>query len=272
MRVLHFMNYWEHQLRTGAGRYGQPEHCQLPEQGETAYDRAALKLLRACCSDYFGAEKTILTFLDAAPDIQKPILKSMLAILAGARRAATSALLFDGEDIPTTDTAAETGALKGAAHRPEPEPSPNTGETTAALEGMSSERPDKPSMTWQEAAERMKRLRDRGEPWTSQHKLAEQFGCSSGTINKAIRHTPELHSWANRQPGAAPRAHSLNDPVTDSTAQNRELNPEDDAAIREFIESADPEMRAWFLALSREDQLDFLDDPDKHRKILGRKP
>ena len=107
MRVLHFMVYWEHELRTGADRYGQPEHYQLPDQGETANDRAALKLLRACCSDDFRAEKTVLAFLNAAPDIQEPILKSMQSLLAGARKAAADAVLFEGsppagEDVPTT--------------------------------------------------------------------------------------------------------------------------------------------------------------------------
>jgi hypothetical protein len=272
MRVLAFMVYWELQLQTGAGRDGQPEHYQLPEQGETANDRAALKLLRACCSGYFEAEKTVLAFLNLDPDFQKPILRSMLAILAGARKAAASSVLFDGEDIPTADPPAETGAPGGAGHRPEPEPSPNTGEATAAPESVSRERPDKPSMTWQEAAERLKRLRAQGEPWTSYRKLAEQLACSPSVVYKAIQQTSELHSWAKRLTAAAPTAQSINDAVTDSKAQHREPNPEDDAAIREYIESADPETKAWFLALSLEEQLDFLDDPDKHRKILGRRP
>ncbi len=127
-------------------------------------------------------------------------------------------------------------------------------------------------MTWQEAAERLERLRSQGEPWTSQHKMARQFGCSSGTINKAIRMTPELRTWANRRPAAAPRRRTFNDVVTDSSAQTREADPVDDAAIREFIEKAESQTKAWFLALSPEDQLEYLNDPDKHPKILGRKP
>jgi biotin operon repressor len=46
-------------------------------------------------------------------------------------------------------------------------------------------------MTWQDAAERLKRLRAQGEPWTSQHQLAEQIGCSPATIKKAIKNTRE---------------------------------------------------------------------------------
>jgi hypothetical protein len=129
-------------------------------------------------------------------------------------------------------------------------------------------------MPWQDAAERLKRLRAQGEPWTSQHKMAERFGCSSGTINKAIRATPELHAWAKRQTAAVPRAQSINVVVTDRTAQCREPDPADDAAIREYLEQEDlpPEERAFFNGLSREDQLFYLDDPDKHQKIRGRKP
>jgi hypothetical protein len=128
-------------------------------------------------------------------------------------------------------------------------------------------------ITWQQAAERLNRLRQQGEPWTSQRKLAKQLGCSSATINKAIHETPSLHAWAKHQTAATPKAQSLNEVVTDSTAQSREPDPADDAAIREYLErDLTPEERAFFNGLSREDQLDFLDDPDKHGKILGRKP
>jgi hypothetical protein len=129
-------------------------------------------------------------------------------------------------------------------------------------------------MTWQDAAERMERLRNQAEPWTSQHKIAERLGCSSGTINKAIRETRELHSWAKRQTVATPRAQSINAVVTDSTAPSSVLNPADDIAIREYLEREDlsPDERAFFNSLSGEDQLEFLDDPDQHQRILGRKP
>jgi len=131
----------------------------------------------------------------------------------------------------------------------------------------------KPGMSWQDAAERMERLRQQGEPWTSQHKMASAFGCSSGTINRAIRETPSLHDWAKaRSAPAAPKAQSLNEVVCDRTAQSVEPDPADEAAIREYIESADAETRAWFLSLSPADQLAVLDDPDKHPRILGRKP
>jgi hypothetical protein len=138
----------------------------------------------------------------------------------------------------------------------------SAGPSSVALVGMSC----------QQAAERMEQLRIQGEPFTSQHKLAKQFGCSSGTINKAIKETLSLRNWAERK-SAAPKAQSLYDVVTDGTAQSSEPNPEDEAAIREYLErDLTPNERAFFNGLSREHQLYFLNDPDKHQKILGRQP
>jgi hypothetical protein len=130
-------------------------------------------------------------------------------------------------------------------------------------------------ITWQDAAERMERLRSQGEPFTSQQELARRFGCSPATIHKAIHETESLEVWAKR-PTAAPRAQGINPIVTDRTPQRSEPDPEDDAAIREFIEGADPEEKAWFHAQSRDDQLshlnylaehpELLSDPDKHQR------
>jgi hypothetical protein len=128
-----------------------------------------------------------------------------------------------------------------------------------------------PGMPWQEAAERMERLQKQGAAFTSQQQLANDFHCGVATISKAIKRTPSLQDWAQK-PGGSPKSQSINAVVTDCTAQSRELNPEDDAAVREFIELADPEVKAWFLALSPEDQLAYVNDPDKHQTILGRKP
>jgi hypothetical protein len=126
-------------------------------------------------------------------------------------------------------------------------------------------------ITWQEAAERMERLRKQGEAFSTQGTLADNFGCSTSTINKAINKTPSLQAWAKPEGTAPPRAQSLIGVVTDNVAQSRDPNPEDDAAIREFIEQADAETKAWFLALSTDKQLAIVNDPDKHPKILGRK-
>ena len=60
--------------------------------------------------------------------------------------------------------------------------------------------------------------------------------------------------------------------VTDRASQRSEPDPADNVAIREYLESdITPEERAFFNGLSVKDQLDFLDDPDTHQRILGRK-
>lgn len=58
----------------------------------------------------------------------------------------------------------------------------------------------------------------------------------------------------------------------DQTSQSREPDPEDNGTICEFIEQADSETKSWFLALPTNAQIEFLNDPDKYPKILGRKP
>jgi hypothetical protein len=126
-------------------------------------------------------------------------------------------------------------------------------------------------MTWQEAATRLEQLRSQGESWTSQREMASRFGCSPATVNKAIQESPLLRAWSRRETAAAPRAQGINDVVLDRTSQQRDLAPEDEAAIREYIETADPDTKAWFLALSTEDQLSVINDPDRHQRILGRR-
>jgi len=144
---------------------------------------------------------------------------------------------------------------------------------------------DRPGISWKEVAERLKSLRAQGTPWTSFEKLADQIGCVASTVYKAIQKTPELQSWAKSDTASAPRAQSLTPPmkkekgyvdmVADRTADSRQLDPADEVEIREYLEREDltPEERAFFNGLpSREDQLFFLHDPDKHQKVLGRKP
>lgn len=150
-------------------------------------------------------------------------------------------------------------------------------------------------MSWEEAAKRLEALRLQGEKYTSQSKIAKEIGCSVGLVNKAIHSKPSLQVWARVDP--TPKAQSINEVVTDSTAQNREPNPEDAAAIREYIERDDitADEKAVFLAKSQADQVAYLnaladalaDDPDAnpnavdpvtkgigrlHERILGRKP
>ncbi len=73
---------------------------------------------------------------------------------------------------------------------------------------------------------------------------------------------------AERQSRA--EAQSSSEVVTDRTPQRRELDPAVDAAIREFVEQAEPETKAWFLALAVEDQIAFLNNPDSGPKAFPR--
>lgn len=131
-------------------------------------------------------------------------------------------------------------------------------------------------MSVEEVAERLERLQKQGEKYTSQATLAKQIGCSSYTVNKAIHSIPSLALWAKVEP--VPKVQSASAIVTDQIAQNREPLPEDGAAIREYLERDDisPDERAFFIGLSTEDQLAFLNDPDAHNgtlhpRILGRR-
>ena len=60
-------------------------------------------------------------------------------------------------------------------------------------------KPKRVCITWQEAAERMRQLRDQGEPWPGYQKLAERFGCSSGTVHRAVLETEDLPDWVRGQ-------------------------------------------------------------------------
>lgn len=127
-------------------------------------------------------------------------------------------------------------------------------------------------MTWKEAAERLNRLRLQGEAWTSHEDMSGRLGCSAATTHKAVQKATELQAWAKPQAPAVLRAQSTTDVVMASTPQSRVADPADDAAIREYLErDLHPEERAFFLGLSREHQIEFLDDPDQHDKILGRR-
>jgi hypothetical protein len=129
-------------------------------------------------------------------------------------------------------------------------------------------------MTWQEAAERMERLRSQGEAWTGYREMAKRCnGCSTATIHKAVASSPELTKWA--KPQAAPRAQQSLDNeksgVKESIIQQREPDPAAEAAdveLRKLIES-DPEERAFINEIngaSRQFQLWYVQQSAKGRK------
>jgi hypothetical protein len=150
-----------------------------------------------------------------------------------------------------------------ASRNPEPKKSQSPPQTPL--------RPAEPiaGMTCREVAERLERLRGQGEPWTSYEKMRSRLGVpSKQTVYAAVQSTSELTAWAKRH--AAPRAQQGTEgPVTDRTPQARELSPEDEATIREFIENADPDERAFvneMAAATREFQLWYIDEPAEARR------
>jgi hypothetical protein len=69
-----------------------------------------------------------------------------------------------------------------------------------AAESVSAQpKPKRVGIRWQEAAERMRQLRDQGEAWPGYQKLAERFGCSSGTLYRAVLEAEDLSEWVARQ-------------------------------------------------------------------------
>jgi hypothetical protein len=120
-------------------------------------------------------------------------------------------------------------------------------------------------MLRQEAEERLERLRTQGEKFTTQKELADRIGCSPSTAHSAIKNNPKLREWANSKSiaGPTPNAQTLENEHLSTIPQTRELSPEDDAAIREFVEKANPKDKALFLALSVDNQLKVVEDPEQ---------
>jgi hypothetical protein len=157
----------------------------------------------------------------------------------------------------------------------EPPPAPPTVEAKAPTPSTGASTEELPAgRTWQEAAERMKRLCAQGEPWTSYRDLAERLACSTATISKAISRTPELQAWAKPEGAAAPRIQNLNDRLIGRKhlAQQREPDPPDDAAeaeLRKVFEEADPDERAFLNSIRggpQDYQLWYIQQPKKARK------
>jgi len=123
---------------------------------------------------------------------------------------------------------------------------------------------------WKVVAAKLEELRAQGEKPKPYRGYADEFGCSKTTIAKAISSTPSLAAWAAKK-RSKPRAVDFTQKVADETHQIREIDPSEAAAIREFIENeTDPRTKAWFIAQKPEDQIAFLDDPDKFFKAHKR--
>ena len=146
--------------------------------------------------------------------------------------------------------------------------------------------PEGGGVIWQDAAQRLERLRAGGEPFTSQHDFAKRFCCSPATVNRAIRDTPSLHPWAKPETTTAPKALSINPLVTDNTAQQCEADPSDiitddeaQATLRRLIEQAPEEKRPELHNLAklppnelRRCMKPYADADDLGNRVLGRRP
>lgn len=150
-------------------------------------------------------------------------------------------------------------------------------------------RATEPSIRWQEVRDRLLRLREQGEPYTSHGDLAKRLGCGRTTISKAIHNSNKLKGWMARERGTpAPRAHSLNEFVMENTVDERAVDPSesnfDDVhaiALTQLLDQASPEERARINALSgdeqrqlvelcKESQADLRTEEGRNR-LLGRK-
>jgi hypothetical protein len=134
--------------------------------------------------------------------------------------------------------------------------------------------PRAPGKSKAEVTKELLRLRDAGEPFTTYEDMATRVGASSGNVHNAVKETPALQEWA-KKPEATPRAQTMTEVVTDSVADERSPDPAQDTEDRELlrrVEELDPQAREWLRGLSREQQLAYLDDPDRFPQILGRKP
>ena len=146
---------------------------------------------------------------------------------------------------------------------------------------------DNERVTTQEVAERLERLRSQGEPFRSQGAYAKQFGCSKATINKAIKQTSSLQTWAGLDKIKAPKAQSLTDIVTDAKPQEREPDPADcmpaedvDKILEHLVSKTPPdkldELRQQLDAKTQDDRhklaVVIADNPYLGDRILGRRP
>jgi hypothetical protein len=101
--------------------------------------------------------------------------------------------------------------------------------------------------------------RERGEKFSSYRTLAEELGCSTATIRKAIKKSESLRGWAARARNPAPRAGPLNERQVDDAVQSREPDPADqlpkdevDSIMARLIDMAKPEERAALEAMDTE--------------------
>ena len=148
---------------------------------------------------------------------------------------------------------------------------------------------------WRDIQRRLERLRDQGEEYTTQARLAAKLNCSPSTINKAISQSTKLNAWKAeaiaRRGNKAPPTSSLTEVHLDNTAQWCEQNPAEavtlddpEEVLAHLIQDAEPKVRAKLNAITSKDVQDMTgdqvrklvgmirNDPDNYNRVLGRRP
>ena len=140
-------------------------------------------------------------------------------------------------------------------------------ETVSALPAVSPLPPvvEVPGMSWQEAAERMERIRGQGEQYSSQPNLPRKLVALQRRLTRRSGKRLPFRSGQKPRRTRPPEQQSLGAGVLDNTAQQRELDPASVVPIdeielmqRKLIEQAPADKRAEvneaFSTMSREEK------------------
>ncbi len=149
------------------------------------------------------------------------------------------------------------------------------------LEPPVTERVGVKGLTWQAVQAELELLRLKGEPYTSEAKLAEKIGCKKFLVNKALKNGPaELQEWATKPRGASrlnasPEASEL---ALELTPQSRENDPAEfvepeavDAALEYLLEQATGQERQRIKEMEPSELQELarilFRDPDKEEQV-----
>jgi len=207
------------------------------------------------------------------------------AVTEGVAGVGDSGQEVEESNITATDEA-EAQQTEVATERKEVEHSPDKLPEQAPPGGP---RQIKKGISGDEARERLVRLYESGEPYTSQRDFAARLGCSLGLISKVMKAEPRLRGWMARHRNRSARVQSLNRVVTDNTPSRREPDPAAasdeiiEARLAQLLDEADPSERARLNGLSEEKRRELVeqvleqdrekyveDEAPKGNKVRGR--
>ena len=128
---------------------------------------------------------------------------------------------------------------------------------------------DDSRLTWQDAAERLERLRQQGEPWKGHHHYARQFSCSSSVTHRAVKETESLHLWAGfeRNKTPKPRRGGSIDVALEEMPQQVEpapVVPLEDADMKQLMQRCKAMAKTPELLAELEE---WKSDPEKMRQL-----